>query len=179
VLGCGQTRSCPELHRGVYGALEASSSGVLTAPKQGTGRVTPVVTCERARALPRLHRRWRDLWLFCCVVSSWHRGSGGALLFEKGEVLDVKDVTGHVVWRPSVIAGVRTDAVHIHYMAWEAKWDEWIAKTSDRLAAFGSRLRAVATEASSLRRGRTPHTCAHAHACIRRCQLRDPASVCP
>ena len=40
----------------------------------------------------------------------------------------------------AVVADVRADAVLIRYIAWDHSFDEWVPRTSSRLAERGSRL---------------------------------------
>lgn len=43
-------------------------------------------------------------------------------------------------WLAGVVIGVRTDEVQIHYDDFDAEWDEWIKRTSPRLAQRGTKV---------------------------------------
>lgn len=52
-----------------------------------------------------------------------------------GSFLDVKDRT--CVWLNGVVRDVADDAIYIHYLGWNKKYDEWIELDSQRLAPKG------------------------------------------
>ncbi|KAJ0397520.1 hypothetical protein P43SY_005646 [Pythium insidiosum] len=54
------------------------------------------------------------------------------------EQLDVLDTAKD--WCEAVVNAVSRHKVHIHYRGWERKWDEWIMRSSDRLAPAYSRV---------------------------------------
>jgi len=69
------------------------------------------------------------------VVSNW-----GMLdySFAPGTNLDCLDTEG--MWLPAEVLQRDGDRVFIHYINWEAQWDEWIDKNSERLAPMGTRV---------------------------------------
>jgi len=53
--------------------------------------------------------------------------------------LDVLDESpGKKYWCPARVIEVRSDRVKITYLDWSSKWDEWIERSSKRLARYGS-----------------------------------------
>ena len=52
-----------------------------------------------------------------------------------GSFVDVKDRT--CVWLNGVVRDVAEDAIYIHYLGWNKKYDEWIELDSQRLAPKG------------------------------------------
>ena len=54
--------------------------------------------------------------------------------FEDGDIIDCKDTMGD--WYESVVLDVKDDQVLIHYEGWPNVWDEWIDKSSSRLAPY-------------------------------------------
>ena len=54
--------------------------------------------------------------------------------FEDGDIIDCKDTMGD--WYESVVLDVKDNQVLIHYEGWPNVWDEWIDKSSSRLAPY-------------------------------------------
>ncbi|CAI5722203.1 unnamed protein product [Hyaloperonospora brassicae] len=50
----------------------------------------------------------------------------------KGDALDVQDTSS--CWLEARLRSTKRAKVCVHYRSWESKWDEWIARTSPRLA---------------------------------------------
>lgn len=61
--------------------------------------------------------------------------------FEMGDLVDAKDTVNK--WLSGKVVGVKPGAIRVHYNGWADTWDEWIDKTSDRLAAPGTKAEAV------------------------------------
>ncbi|EGZ18688.1 hypothetical protein PHYSODRAFT_503103, partial [Phytophthora sojae] len=56
----------------------------------------------------------------------------------KGDLLDALDTSK--TWFEARILGARRNKVHVHYRSWEPKWDEWIPRTSARIAPLHSKV---------------------------------------
>jgi len=56
--------------------------------------------------------------------------------FKVDDLLDVKDSVGK--WEPAVVISTSSDQVKVHYINWDARYDEFIDRASDRLAPFRS-----------------------------------------
>ncbi|KAF1780010.1 hypothetical protein Pcac1_g5344 [Phytophthora cactorum] len=56
----------------------------------------------------------------------------------KGDLLDALDTSRE--WFEARLLAARRNKVHVHYRSWETKWDEWISRTSPRLAPPYSRV---------------------------------------
>ncbi|OQS06218.1 ubiquitin family protein [Thraustotheca clavata] len=57
--------------------------------------------------------------------------------FYIGQWLDVKDTVNQ--WLEGTVLNTNETQVFIHYHGWPSRWDEWIDKNSNRLAAFRTR----------------------------------------
>ena len=58
---------------------------------------------------------------------------------EVGDELDVLDENpGLKFWCPARVIEIESKRVKITYLDWSSKWDEWIERSSDRLAVFGT-----------------------------------------
>ena len=56
-----------------------------------------------------------------------------------GDELDVLDENpGLKFWCPARVIEIESKRVKITYLDWSSKWDEWIERSSDRLAVFGT-----------------------------------------
>ncbi|CAE7859226.1 Edem3, partial [Symbiodinium sp. KB8] len=65
----------------------------------------------------------------------------GGIAFEVGAMVDVKDLHSEPTWRPGIIQAVQGDDVKVHYLGWDASWDETLPRSSERLAPPGSHSR--------------------------------------
>jgi hypothetical protein len=54
--------------------------------------------------------------------------------FEDGDIIDCKDTMGD--WYESAVLDIKDGQVLIHYEGWPNVWDEWIDKSSNRLAPY-------------------------------------------
>eukprot|EP00475_Leptophrys_vorax_P038792 TRINITY_DN6915_c0_g1_i5.p1 TRINITY_DN6915_c0_g1~~TRINITY_DN6915_c0_g1_i5.p1 ORF type:complete len:404 (-),score=110.08 TRINITY_DN6915_c0_g1_i5:489-1700(-) len=62
---------------------------------------------------------------------------------KSGDLADVKDFKG--IWYESEILLSSEDSLYVHYNGWSSKWDEWVPRDSERIAAvhtftFGPRI---------------------------------------
>jgi OTU domain-containing protein 5 len=64
--------------------------------------------------------------------------SGWRSSLRSGLWLDVADSVSK--WSEAEVLQVSETQIHITYIYWQAKWDEWIDKTSERLAPYGTRI---------------------------------------
>lgn len=55
------------------------------------------------------------------------------------DVIDVKDAYGKWYQAEVVELDLTSDRVLVHYHGWNARWDEWISRTSERFAPRGTR----------------------------------------
>ncbi|ETL93043.1 hypothetical protein L917_08711 [Phytophthora nicotianae] len=60
------------------------------------------------------------------------------MALDKGDLLDALDTSR--VWFEARVLAARRNKVHVHYRSWERKWDEWIPRTSPRIALPYSRV---------------------------------------
>lgn len=65
-----------------------------------------------------------------------------------GDLLDVKDTAGN--WLVAEVKSITNDQVFVKYRGWEDKWNEHIARTSDRLASHGTHSSKPATSAATV-----------------------------
>jgi len=65
-------------------------------------------------------KSWARSWLYC------------------GAHIDCLDLTAR--WYPATIIDVREDSVYVHYDHWASSWDEWIQKSSPKLAPRGTHI---------------------------------------
>ncbi|KAE8897529.1 hypothetical protein PF003_g18374 [Phytophthora fragariae] len=56
----------------------------------------------------------------------------------KGDFLDALDTSK--TWFEARVLAARRNKVHVHYRSWEPKWDEWISRTSTRIAPLHSKV---------------------------------------
>lgn len=76
------------------------------------GLLAPIHTHTVRQRKRAKKRKWRD--------------------FEDGDVLDARDTVDK--WREAVVVNVESTRIFVHYTGWPNMWDEWIPKTSSRLA---------------------------------------------
>ncbi len=55
-------------------------------------------------------------------------------VLQRHDLLDVKDGVGK--WEAAVVADTSETKLHIHYVDWDVRYDEWLPRDSDRLARF-------------------------------------------
>lgn len=58
---------------------------------------------------------------------------------QTGQLIDARDTDN--VWYESRVVAVSSTLVKIHYRGWTSKWDEWIKRTSSRIAPLHTRVR--------------------------------------
>ncbi|GMF36024.1 unnamed protein product [Phytophthora fragariaefolia] len=56
----------------------------------------------------------------------------------KGDMLDALDTSR--TWFEARILAARRNKIYVHYRSWEPKWDEWLPRTSPRIAPLYSRV---------------------------------------
>ncbi|KAF4138639.1 hypothetical protein GN958_ATG12144 [Phytophthora infestans] len=60
------------------------------------------------------------------------------MALDKGDILDALDTSR--AWFEARVLAARRNKINVHYRSWETKWDEWIPRTSPRLAPSYSRV---------------------------------------
>ena len=88
---------------------------------------------------------WDSRWDECISLHDTHRIAplrkktfNGVSHFRLNQSMDVLDIHCKTPkWRSACIIEMCKDSVKIHYKHFHPKFDEWICKTSDRLACYG------------------------------------------